>query len=281
MAPLVEITEQEDLEQLGPFSEAGEFLMTELPQYLTDRANKYNTAVSELIDEYGNVANFYLDNSDKVEIPVVSGPLDPVDYSYYQPVYEDLSDAFDRVALRLLMTDFTEELSGDQKQSLEDLADNVTDDDIVLFDLVDTGVREPLKNDLRYLANLFSSNPGAVLNAFDAYNDQPDNQSPHLADEIGVSGFGDFGINQRFRPDGDGGPQRVKIRHYHPNHSTVEFFEGEDYDEAADDLFAWSEWDRSHCDGCRRADRTSNSDVNTWTQIKMEHYISSVLNNEI
>jgi len=281
MTPLVEVTDDEDLADLGPFAEAGEYLMTELPQYLTDRSNKYQDDVAELIDVHGGVEGFYLDNADRIEIPVVSGPLDPVDYSHYEPAYRTLSSEFDQVALRLLLTDFGNELTGDQKQVLERLSETVTDDDIVLFDLVDVGTSEELRSDLQYLANLFAGTQRAVLNAFNAYDDQPDNQSPHLADEVGVSGFGDFGINQRFKPDGSGGPSTVKHRHYHPGESTVAFFPADNYEEAQEALQSWSEWERSHCDGCRRASRTSNYDVNTWSQIKMTHYVSSVLNGEI
>jgi hypothetical protein len=255
--------------------------MVDLPIYLTERANAYDEPVSELVEEYGSSTNFLHKEADRIPIPVISGSIDPPDYAAYLPAYRTLEEEYDRIALRLMLTDFGIELTDDQKDSLEELAEELRDRDIVLFDLVDNGVRDELKTDLRYLANLFENNLTGVLNAFDAYNGHPENQSPHLAEEFEASAFGDFGINQRFKPDGGGAPANVKHRHYHPNHSTVEFFEGNDYIEAQEELTSWSEWNRSHCDGCRRAGRTSNNDPNTWKQIKMTHYFSSVLAEEI
>jgi hypothetical protein len=281
MAPLVEITNEADLDELGPYETAGDFLMVELPQYLTDRPNKYNETVTAILNRYGSVEDFYRDNSEKVDVPVVSGSIEPVDYAEYAPIYRSIENEFEQVAVRLMIRGFTDPLTGDQRDTLEDLAETLQPEDVVLFDLVDNGVTDPLMDDLEYLADLFDENLIAVLNAFDAYNEHPENQSPHIADDIGVSAFGDFGINQRFKPDGGGPIPEVNIRHYHPNESTVEFFVGDDYEDAADELTQWDEWDRSHCDGCRRADRTTNNDANTWSQIKMQHYFSSILAGQI
>lgn len=281
LAPLVEVTNEGDVEELGPFEEAGVFVMVELPRYLTERANRYAEPVTRLIGRNGGVEAFYQNHSTNIDIPVVSGSIDPVDYSEYQPAYEALESEFDKIALRLFLRDYADSLTGDQKGTLENLGESVRNDDIVLFDLYDTRVNETVVDDLSYLADLFEANQKAVLNAFDAYNDYPDNQSPHIADDIGASAFGDFGINQRFKPRDGGPPAKVYHRHYLPNESTVEFFEGDSYEGAAAELTDWSEWDRSHCDGCRRADRTTNFDANTWSQIKMQHYFSSVIQGEI
>jgi hypothetical protein len=46
-------------------------------------------------------------------------------------------------------------------------------------------------------------------------------------------------------------------------------------------LTDWPEWNPDHCEGCRRAERTSNRDANTWTRIRTEHYLASVLEGQI
>lgn len=281
MVPLVELVSEEDVENLGPYEDAGNSTLVELPHYLTDRSNKYQESVSALFDQYGNAQDFYLDHSDNIDIPVVSGSIEPIDYAELRPILQDLTSEFDQIAVRLMISGFSNPLTRDQKDSLEELNSAVRNEDILLFDLLDNGVTDVLKDDLRYLSDLFEDNTKAVLNAFDAYDDHPDNQSPAIADDIGATAFGDYGINLRFKPKGGGPTEETRLRHYYPDHSTVQFFRGDDYQDAAEDLRDWNEWDRSHCDGCRRADRTTNNDANTWSQIKMEHYFSSVLQGQI
>lgn len=281
MTPLIEVTDEADIDDLGIYRATGTSVFVDLPLYLTERANKFNDPVSKLIEEHGSVEAFYGNHADQIDVPVVSGPVEPIDYSVYRPRVEELRDDFNRVAVRLMLRDFNDALTGDQRESLEELAEVIEEADFVFFDLVDNGVTNELQEDLAYLTDLFSEAMTGVLNGFDAYNEHPDNESPRLADENGAEAFGDFGINQRFKPDGGGQPDEVQIRHYHPNNATVRFFAGEDYEEAAEELLGWEEWERAHCDGCRRADRTTNYDTNTWAQIKLEHYISSVLQDEI
>lgn len=281
MAPVVEVTDADDLDQLTPYDEAGDFLMVELPQYLTDRSNEHQDSVTSLIDDYGSVAEFYLTESDRIDIPVISGSIDPVDYTEYLPMYRAVSEEFDRIGIRLMFQDLATSLAQSQRDTLMNLAEQVRDDDIVMLDLVDNRTSDQLLADLEFVADLFDSNLVTVLNAFDAYNGFPENKSPHIANRIGAAGFGDFGINSRFDPEGGFAPPTTKYRHYHPNHSVVQVFKGNGYEEASQELSDWGEFERTHCDGCRRADRTSSYDPNTWTQIKMEHYFSSVLNNEI
>lgn len=283
MLPLVEVTGEDDLKALGVYRDVGEAVMIELPRYLTEQENKYQVQVSELIKDYGDVAEFYRSKVDPKYIPVVSGSNNPVDYSEHLSMYRDLREDFERLAVRLILRYPSNSLTDLQRNTLEELGTEVRDEDVVLFDIGDSSVAEPLLEDLEYLSEVFKTPTNAVLNAFDAYNERPNNQSPHLAKDIGASAFGDFGINKRFKPNPDDGfaPPRVKHRHYVPNHSTVEVFEGDNYEEAAESLSEWSEWDASHCEGCHRAARTNNYDVNTWVQIRMEHYFRSVLRSEI
>ena len=283
MLPLVEVTDEDDLNALRAYRDVGEAVMIELPRYLAEQENKYQEAVSELIEDYGSITDFYRGKVDSKYVPVVSGSNNPIDYSEHLSMYRELREDFDRLAVRLIFRGTSESLTDVQRNSLEELGAEVRERDIILFDIGDSSVTEPLLEDLEYLSGVFKQPTKAVLNAFDAYNERPNNQSPHLAEDIGASAFGDFGINKRFKPNPEDGfaPPRVKHRHYVPNHSTVEQFEGENYEEAAEALSGWSEWDESHCEGCHRAASTNNYDVNTWVQIRMEHYFRSVLRGEI
>lgn len=283
MIPLVEVTDEDDLNALRAYRDVGEAVMIELPRYLTEQENKYREPVSELIEDYEGIAEFYRSKVDSKYVPVVSGSNSPVDYSEHLSMYRDLREDFDRLAVRLILRNPSESLTDLQSDTLEELGTEVRDEDTLLFDIGDNSITEPLLEDLEYLSEVFKTPTKAVLNAFDAYNERPNNQSPHIAEDIRASAFGDFGINKRFKPNPDDAfaPPSVKHRHYVPNHSTVEVFKGDTYKEAAESLSEWSEWDASHCEGCHRAASTNNYDVNTWVQIKMEHYFRSILRDEI
>jgi hypothetical protein len=283
MLPLVEVTDEDDLNALRAYRDVGDAVMIELPRYLSEQENKYEEPVTELIEEYDGIAEFYQQKVDSKYVPVVSGSNAPIDYSEHLSMYRELRGDFDRLAIRLILRHPTESLTDLQRDTLKELGSEVREKDIVLFDIADNSVREPLLEDLEYLSEVFETPMKVILNAFDAYNERPNNQSPHIAEDIGASAFGDFGINKRFKPNPDDGfaPPSVKHRHYVPNHSTIEIFDGENYEEAAESLSEWAEWDDSHCEGCHRAASTNRYDVNTWVQIRMEHYFRSVLRGEI
>lgn len=279
--PLVEITDENDLNTLWPYKRAGDEVLVELPQYLTEQENKYRDAVSELINQHGSIPDFYRSEVSKEYIPVVSGSNDSTDYSEHLSMYRDVREDFDQLAIRLLLRQPAVPLTENQRETLEELAEEVREGDIVLFDFADNSVADPILDDVEYLSGLFENSENAVLNAFDAYDDQPYNHSPHIADDIGAFAFGDFGISHRFKPAEGFNPPSVSHRHYYPNHSTVEVFPGDDYEEAANELREWAEWDDNHCESCQLAANTNNYDANTWAQIKMGHYFHSVLRNEI
>lgn len=283
MLPLVEVTDEDDLNALRAYSDVGDAVMIELPRYLTEQENKYKEPVSEIIEEYGGIGEFYQRKVNPNYIPVISGSNAPIDYSEHLSMYRELREDFDRLGIRLILRHPTESFTDLQRDTLKELGAEVRKEDIVLFDIADNSVRDPLLKDLEYLSGEFEAPMKVVLNAFDAYNERPNNQSPHIAEDIEASAFGDFGINKRFKPNPDDGfaPPSVKHRHYVPNYSTVEVFKGDTYEEAAESLAEWSEWDASHCEGCHRAASTNRYDVNTWVQIRMEHYFRSVLRGEI
>lgn len=281
MAPLYEVQSVGDLREQDVFATAGELVMIDLPQYLTEEPSKYREQVQETIDDYGSAEQFYIAEASRIDVPVVSGGIDPLNYSEYLPRYTLISSHFDRVALRLFLQQPKAALSDLDKDALEELEETIGGDDIVIFDIVDNGVTDTLRRDLEYLSELFGDRRQVVCNAFDALSWYTENKTPKLADHIGADGFGDFGINSRFKSDGGGGGGRNYIRHYHPNHASVKVFEGDDYQDAADDLTDWDDWERGHCDACRRAERTGNADARTWAEIRMHHYVSSITKGEI
>jgi hypothetical protein len=145
---------------------------------------------------------------------------------------------------------------------------------------VDSGFDDELAADIEFLAETFSRQDCVLLNVFDAFDNEPENRSPVIADRLGLMGFGDFGINVRY-PGGGGPSGTVRIRHYHPNNAIVEEFEGSDYGEASNELTNWDLWQRGHCDYCRDASRLQTGDPSTWKRIRMGHYFTSVLRNQI
>lgn len=281
MAPLYEVQSADDLSEQDVFATAGEFLMIDLPQYLTEEPSKYREQVQETIEDYGSAEQFYIDEASRIDVPVVSGGIDPVDYSEYSRRYAVIEDQFSRVGLRLFFKNLGTGLTDLRRDALEELAETIADEDIVIFDIIDNGVTDTLRRDLEYLGELFGDRQQIVCNVFNALNGNTENRTPKIADHIGADGFGDFGIRRRFNQDGGGGAGKSYIRHYHPNHATVEVFEGDGYQDAADDLTDWDDWDRGHCSACNRAERTNNADAGTWAEIRMNHYISSITAGEI
>ncbi|CQR49834.1 hypothetical protein [Haloferax massiliensis] len=278
--PLVEITDDDDLDNLKPFQDAGELVLVDLPVYQAERSSDFGDAIESTIEEYGSRRAFYLENADRIDLPVVSGYIDEtVDYGVHGLLQGALSDTYPAITHRLMVR-MTGSLSEEQRESLRKLADSLRPSDRVLFDVVDVGYTEELLADLRFLSEVFTGNERAVLSIFDPFNDERENRSPHVADELGIRGFGDFAINVRY-PGGGGRGETVTIRHYHPNHSFVEEFEGNTYEEASNELTGWDLWRTTHCDYCRDAKRLSKGDPSTWKRIRMGHYMTSVLRNEI
>lgn len=278
--PIIEIGSVDDLEQLEPFEAVSSRVYIDLPEYQTRRDRNFGNQIENTISNFGNRVQFFLQNSKKITNPVISGRLGPpVDYDLHRHSHEGLQDIYDSIAHRLMVRK-GDSLSSEQRTSLVELANSLRPTDPVFFDVVDTGFDDDLMNDLEFLAETFSESQRAVLNVFDAFDGEVKNSTPEIADNLGISGFGDFAINVRF-PGGGGQGETVTIRHYYPNHAQVEEFEGASYADASNELTDWEVWETDHCDYCRDAARLTTDDPNTWKRIRTGHYIISVLRGEI
>lgn len=289
--PLVELVDDErfddddeeddPLDFLHTFRELNRDVLVEVPYYLTEYDNEYAEPVEQILEGYDNVAKFFND-VDGVDVPVLSDEdTRPVSYGNYLSLYSQLSAEYDQAALRLFVTN--RELTDDQRTALLHLSEMVPDRTPVLFDLVDEGGFESdggVTSKLETLQGIFGSNLTFVLNAFEPYHEQTVNYGPDVAAEIGAAGFGDYVINRRVQRDipiGNDGPNR--IRHFFPTYREVQEYEGEDYDAAQTALTTDPDWDGDHCEFCRRAD-TGEGHHRFWKQIRMGHYIHSVLTAE-
>jgi hypothetical protein len=266
---------------MSPYRAASGTVLVDAPVYLTEQANDYQEDVKELLADYRSVSAFFNDHIEDVDVPVISHSTEkPINYGEFVGLYKQLSDDYDRAGIRLAVDNrrFTET----QKTALQNVSDAVADGDIVLFDLLDTGGFEGtgiVPQKLDYLTDLFSENLTVVLNAFQPYEDVNLNYGPRAATNAGADGFGDFVINRRIIRSFPAGNVDRTIRHYFPSATEVNEFKAEDYDTAQTKLTNDPDWDGGHCDFCRRAEREGGHHQ-FWKEIRMGHYIDSVLDAE-
>ena len=276
---LLEVTGDDDLDDLRVFKSAADEVLVDIPVYQASRDNDFGNQIEETFAAYGDQIGFYLANSDRIDVPVVSGNNErTVEYGTHITRQQDLIEAFPTVAHRLIVG--RKPLTDHQKRQLRRLASELRPSDRVLFDVIDKGYdEERIVPNIRFLAETFDSQNRAVLNLLNAFSDNRENLSPQVAAELGLSGFGDFAINIRY-PSGGGPTGSVRIRHYNGGSAYVEEFEGSDYTEAAEELTDWDEWQTDHCNYCREASRLNRGSASKWKRIRMGHYIKSVLRSE-
>lgn len=279
--PLIELVDDGDVERLESYREMSDDVLVDVPVYLTEYDNEYEESVRSLLDDYANVAEFFND-TEEVEIPILSHlDTEPINYGEYLSIHEQLSQDFDQAGIRLFVSG--RQFTDTQRSALENLANMVSKDTLVLFDLIDVGGfrdEERVAQKLERLEQLFDPNLTFVLNAFRPYEGTNVNHGPEIAREIGADGFGDFVVNRRIErniPVGNNVDRR--IRHYFPDDREINEFEGESYDEAQEGLTGDSDWDGDHCDFCRRAE-AEGGHHSFWKEIRMGHYIDSVLAGE-
>lgn len=276
--PLVEISNADDLHNLDVFYDAGEEVLLELPVYQSTRNTNFGNAIQETLETYGDQVGFYLSHTDRVTNPVISGRGERnISYEVHPEAQKLLFKSFPTVTHRLFVR--TKPFDVEQRASLEKLSEVIRPADRVLFDVLDTGYNEKLQSNLEYLANRFEQQECAILNLLNAFKNESNNLTPKVAGELGIRGFGDFGINVRY-PGGGGRGQKVTIRHYHPSHGYVAEFEGTDYESASEALTLWEDWKLDHCDFCRRASNMSTANPSAWKRIRTGHYITSMLRGE-
>lgn len=289
LRPVVEVASEEDLDQLGPFREASEEILIDLPEYYSNRSTKLTDSINQTLERYGNREEFFRKNATEIDAPTVSSFAErPVEYGIHISMQMALQETFPRIAHRLMIRVQRDGFDEGQMNTLREMARIArTDSDVILFDIVDVGYREggPLDDHLDFLSATFRDYETGLLNVFDAVDDQPENHTPDLADRFGCDSFGDFAIDRRFPPDGGGRPPVVYLRHYYPNNGYVEEFDGQDYDEAATDLVEWDDYEADHCEYCRQAaravDQNDTADPSLWKRIRMGHYIETTLRGQI
>lgn len=289
LMPVIELTAKGDLENLGTYREAGTPVLVDAPQYLTQtpEPNGLTERVETMLDGDGPIT-FLNDNSDKVNVPVVSGPLeDSFDYTELIDRYHRLSDDFDRAALRVFIP--PSELQANQLDALREVKSEITDADLVLLDYIRSGslnLSEPGRENLRKAATIFKGNQRTILDAFNVYDGENYNFGPDIARETGVAGFGDFAVDRRFPAEQAppvGQYDTRNIRHYDYEEREVKKFQGDGFNgggSASDELQSWSKWNSDHCEFCKEADVTSSEGMGTWKKIRMGHYIESVIEEE-
>lgn len=289
LRPLVEVSSDDDLNHLAPFREAGEEVLVDFPEYLMRTENDLTAAISQTLAEYGSREEFFRSNRPEIDVPCIS-TLDgrPVEYGTHKSIHMALREDFPRIAHRVLVRVQQESFNPNQRSMLREVANLAREDsDIVLFDVIDVGYEEggSLDLDLQYLAETFGDYETGILNVFDALEGQPRNITPSLAERYECESFGDFAIDRRYPPKGGGRPPVVYLPHYYPDRGRVEVFDGADYDEAAEALVGWDDYESEHCEYCRQAavavERGKANDPSLWKRIRMGHYIESMLENQI
>lgn len=277
LQPLVEIGGEDEIDRLRVFRDAGEQVLVELPVYQTTRSTDFGEQIQQNIEKFGDQVGFYLANVNSSLVPVVSQEITRSGkYNGHSEQHRELQHQYPSIAHRLMVRG--KRLSNGQKEALRELANVLRPDDRVLFDVVDSGFNDAIEDNLEFLAEEFNQQGRAVLNVLNAFGDNPENLSPRIANELGIAGFGDFGINVRY-PGGWGGGD-AKIRHYHPGKQFVKVFEEADYEQAASELTSWDEWRTNHCNYCRTATGLKGGSASDWKRVRTGHYITSMLRGE-
>lgn len=281
LLPLIEITDEGDTNCLDTFRYAltRDELMVDFPTYLATKFNKFSESIEALVTEYGDSTSFYLEHQDDIDIPVISGLLEPRYREYESPYYE-LKPIFDSVAIRIFVP--KEEFTNGQKRVISTLSQKIATNDRILLDMIDATELEGSRTNLEFLSKEFQDFPKIVLNAFDFFEGERFNNGPKIAKELNLDGFGDFAITRRFPPSGGRGwPETVALRHYDPEESVVNEFKGSDYLEARDRLIQWNKWNADHCEFCQEVPAEDRNWPTAWKQIRIGHHVCATLQSEV
>lgn len=281
--PLLEVTDASDLENLGLYADPADKLLIDAPQYLTQDENELTESVEELLDESGGPIEFLNSHTDSIPVPVVSGTVsNPITYFQYLNLYRDVSNDFDRVALRLFVR--PNGLTDTQREDLDKLKNLIGQDDLVLLDILEVaqlGIGDEGRETLRKLCDIFDRQSVIILNPFSSHEGENYNFGPDIARDLNATGFGDFAINYRFPESVPLGNIDTRIiRQYSPTNSEVHQFRGNGYSEAFEELEAWELWDPTHCEFCRRAEAEDTEDLRFWKRVRTGHYIYAALYEE-
>jgi SepF-like predicted cell division protein (DUF552 family) len=289
--PIIEVVSESDLDNLGVYAQTGTSVLVDVPEYLmeTEEPNGYTSDIEDLLSSSSSPVEFLNDHSEQIPVPVVSGHLEPpFDYSEVTDRYENLSDDFDRVAVRVFIDE--SKLRRSQISDLENLADELSSDDIVLLDSIvptELGPNSTARENLNESASIFDGHQRVILDAFSVFRGVNYNFGPAIAREAGVSGFGDFAHDRRLPPAEDipmGQHDTRNIYHYDFEDRQQEKFQGENGyngpNSAFESLSDWDKWDPDHCFFCEQAEASDSEGFGFWKEIRMGHYVESVVETE-
>lgn len=287
--PLIEITSEDNFDNLTEYKQVGNPVMVDIPQYLsqTTEPNQYTARISALLDGTTPV-EILNDHLETVDVPIVSGTLqDPFEYTELIDRHQALASEFDTTALRVFIPPTS--LSRSQLSGLRELKQATPGDTRILLDYVSTGnlhLDSSGRINLQQVAEVFRQFPLTVLDAFNHHEGENYNFGPAIAREIGAIGFGDFANEPRYRDEDIpplGQHDTRNIYHYDYEDRMLRKFQGNGFngsDSAYEKMQSWPKWNPDHCEFCTDAHRTTNEDWVTWKRIRMGHYIESVIETE-
>ncbi|MEZ3114652.1 hypothetical protein RYH80_01790 [Halobaculum sp. MBLA0147] len=291
IVPIIEIIEESDLDNLEVYAQAGTPVLVDVPEYLTEteEPNGFTAEVEELLSDFDTPVKFFNKKSDYIGVPVVSGHLnDQFNYSVLFNRYRNLSDDFNRVAIRVFIG--SSELTTKQNKDLRELRDTISNEDILLLDSIEPaelGPESTARKNLTEVAEMFDSNERIILDAFSVFRGVNYNFGPAIAREAGVSGFGDFAHDRRLPPAEDipmGMHNTRNIYHYDYEDRQQRKFQGNDgysgQDSAFEALSDWDKWSPDHCEFCEEAEARDSEGPTFWKRVRMGHYVESVVETE-
>ena len=309
--PLLEIVDEEIFEKfIANTCNKFDKLMVELPIYLSERPNKYQTDVLDILNKYESSEedsqisfykdcqkdkNFNLVTEDYPDlgfIPVISTIPRNITYSDFISKYNNLKNLFNEVAFRFFV--YSTDITPEQKENILTISNSIRDNDIILLDILGfENVEGQIRKNLEEIISMLNEKQIYILNAFD-YNGNNDthNYSPLIAKELNTSGFGDFATTVRYEAGGGGGGQTKRIRFYeYNNHNLIHFQHESSYTGATQFLKQSQFWkeiireEENHlsiCSYCNAIEQDIyNNGHSWWKQYRIMHYINSILNHTI
>lgn len=267
----------------------------EFPAYLSERSNKFLgiTKHDITLDVYSDCAEFFSQNTNKIDIPVVSTSHPEretvMNYDLETGLYHQVKRNFSRVGVRTSVPTFDISVAPRTFDSFRNMVNSLDVNDILFLDIFYlSGVLNPIHTNLQVMINLAKKRniPIYILNAFEP-EDQSHNYGPYLYRHFNIDGFGDFATEKRYPTGGrDRTIRRVRkiIRYYNWDRFQLLNFKAWSYSQAADILKQSGAWRRNslHNTSCPACIRVESGDFNEWSvywkEFRIKHYLCSILN---
>ena len=263
-----------------------EDVLVELPEYLTERANKHHDGVRNILNQYEQV-DFYMNFRDQIGIPVLSCRESQRNYSVLVDRFRRLRDQCDKIAIRCFI--HLPVLTAVQLRNLTLLFEDLRNEDIILFDILRFLRIEgrQIRKLRRILKTMSHHAPESEAYVLTTLGSDLHNYGPLLTNILDLNGFGDYSTISRFEPSGGGGAPRRIIRYYYSfSHELMHFEHETSFLAAAQELTGSSSWasnlSRDHLDYCTICNEIHNNlhrnDYIYWKRYRIVHYIKSIVN---